>query len=263
MKKISIAISTISSRLNNLALEKHTNVEYVIVHQKYDESSPDAVKNLKDRDDVIYIPLDTPGLSASRNVAILNSTGDYILIMDDDVTFSMYKIFHLIKKMQSEGIDIGTYYHSYQGGGSTMKTAKEIKLNFLTIAKPSSIDICVNRQAIQKNNILFDESFGLGTKHPSGEEMIFLSDCLKSGLSIKRYPLEICEHPPITSGSDFYSTKNKIKAKHAMFNRISHRLGNILFMLFVIKKLPKAHNAGHGIFFIRQAFNCISEKNNE
>lgn len=257
MASLSIAISTYANRVSNLKLDFNPNVEYVIVHQKPHEALLDVVNKFKNRDDVSYIPTDTNGLSISRNIALENANGEYVMIMDDDVVFSIEKILDIIKRMKRDNADVGTYYHRYLDGRTTLSTQVSHKLNFFTIAKPSSIDICFNRDAILSNQIRFDEKFGLGTDNPSGEEMIFLSDCLRNGLSIQRYPVEVSSHPPITSGADFYSTNKRIIAKRNMFVRVSPRYGLFLFILFVMKKSAIAYKAGFGFFFIKTALKSV------
>ncbi len=213
----------------------------------------ESISHLKNRDDVLYIPTDTKGISVSRNIAIKNATGDYIIIMDDDVDFLLDSIERLIKCMDEDDVDIGTYYHKYTNGKTTKNKEHSFSHNMLNIANPSSIDICLKRESIVASGVLFDEGFGLGTRYPSGEEMVFLSDCIRSSLKLKRYPIEVCIHPPVTSGSDFYSTKEKILAKNAMFKRVYGQLGGVMFMLFILKKYPTAYKAGYGLFFLKNS----------
>lgn len=260
MRDISIAISTISHRIERLDLAMHSGVQYVIVHQEPGMASPSFIEKLLERPDIIYVPLNEKGLSVSRNNAIKHSTGKYILVMDDDVTFSIEKIYQLIKTMIDEEIYVATYYHKYLDGRTTKINNKSYYLNKLTVAQPSSIDICFNKRVLAEKNIKFDELFGLGSKYPSGEEMIFLSDCISSGLPVKRYPLEICVHPPITSGLDFYSSPQKIAAKAAMFSRVYKKWWRVMFVLFVIKKIPRVFKAGYTSFFISNVLDCLRGK---
>jgi glycosyltransferase involved in cell wall biosynthesis len=252
---ISIAISTYAERIANIKLfESHPHINYVVVHQQPQGVPVESMSYLKNRNDVLYIPTNTKGLSISRYIAIKNSTGDYIMIMDDDVDFFLDSIEKLITCMDEDDVDISTYYHKYTNGKTTKNKDHSFYHNRLNIANPSSIDICLKRESIIASGVLFDEDFGLGTNYPSGEEMIFLSDCIKSGLKLKRYPIEVCIHPPVTSGSDFYSTKEKILAKKAMFKRVYGQLGGLMFILFILKKYPAAYKAGYGLFFLKQSF---------
>lgn len=253
MALISLAISTISNRIDFLKLQEYSNAEYVIVHQRPNEGDPKVISSLKERHDIIYVPLDSSGLSVSRNTAINKCGGDYIFILDDDVFFSFDSMMMVVDLMSKDNVDIGTYYHKYTNGKTTKNKEYSFSHNMFNIANPSSIDICLKRESIVASGVLFDEDFGLGTSYPSGEEMIFLSDCIKSGLKLKRYPTEICIHPPVTSGSDFYSTKEKILAKKAMFKRVYGQLGGIMFILFILKKYPAAYKAGYSSFFLKHS----------
>ena len=55
---ISIAISTISDRLLKLNLNEFPIVEYIIVHQNYNDISPEDISIFSTRSDVKYIQLD-------------------------------------------------------------------------------------------------------------------------------------------------------------------------------------------------------------
>lgn len=253
MALISLAISTISNRIDNLKLQEYSNAEYVIVHQRPNEGDQKIISDLKARHDIVYIPLDKVGLSVSRNTAIEKCNGDYIFILDDDVFFSFERMVSVVDLMSKDEVDIGTFYHKYTNGKTTKNKKHSFSHNVFNIANPSSIDICLKRESIAASGVLFDEDFGLGTNYPSGEEMIFLSDCIKSSLKLKRYPIEVCIHPPVTSGSDFYSTKEKISAKKAMFKRVYGQLGGIMFILFILKKYPAAYKAGYGLFFLKHS----------
>nr|WP_251068899.1 glycosyltransferase [Shewanella sp. NKUCC06_TVS] len=257
---LSIAVSTISNRIEKMSLLPYEGVQYVIVHQEPDEVSSTYLESLINRSDVIYVPLMEKGLSVSRNVALEHADGDYVMIMDDDVTFSIVDIYTLLSRVKEDDVDVATYYHRYTNGNSTLRHKRTFWHNKFNIANPSSIDICVKRSSILKAHLKFDELFGLGSQYPSGEEMIFLSDCLDNRLLVKRYPIEICTHPPITSGVDFFSTQQKVNAKRAMFSRVYPKVGGLIFMLFVVKKFPIAWRAGYGLIFISNAIDSLVNK---
>ncbi|HID7802479.1 TPA: glycosyltransferase [Proteus mirabilis] len=252
MPEFCIAISTMNDRINKVNIPPFKkNISYIIIHQTKNNNYtlPEILQH--GRKDITYIKTNQLGLSKSRNLAIINCRKKYLFIMDDDVTFNLDQMMILIKNMEKDKTDIGTFYHSYTNGKSTLKKEKCIKLNFINIAKVSSIDICMNIEKIKEKNIYFNENFGLGTNLPSGEEMIFLSDGLKNKLSIVRYPQIIATHPPITSGLDFYSSINKIEAKKLMIENVYGKFSLIFKILFIIKKLKKAKQAGYGIQFLK------------
>jgi len=104
---------------------------------------------------------------------------------------------------------------------------------------------------IKKNQIKFDERFGLGTNFPSGEEYIFITDCFKSGLTVKYLPINIGVHPNETSGMDFYTTPEKVLAKREMIKRIFTWKSPIFIFLFWLKKFPSVVKFGYGFQFTK------------
>ena len=75
----------------------------------------------------------------------------------------------------------------------------------------------------------------MGAKYISGEENIFLMDCLKSGLSIKFIPIVIGKHPKESSGHIL--DESAIYSKGALFYRLFDYKCLYLNLLFIIKKL--------------------------
>jgi len=260
VKKIVYAISTIGDRINNIDYSRlllHDDVCYLIIHQSHHSCviHDSILKLFSSRDDVHYIPCCEIGLSSSRNIALAKGKflAEYIFILDDDVSFSIANTFKLIQQMILDNVDVGCCYHKYTNGGSTLKNVNKSKVNYVNAAKVSSIDICLKSRVAEDHRVFFDTNFGLGTNLPSGEEMIFLTDCLKFGFLVYRYPIEVCTHPPIASGLDFFSSKLKVKAKKEMFKRIFGPKYFLFFFLFVLKKLPRAIAAGYGIHFIKES----------
>nr|AXY99772.1 gt3 [Proteus vulgaris] len=255
MPKFCIAISTMNERINNIIIPGYDkDVSYLLIHQINDENFYPN-KLLNERNDIIYINTNQFGLSKSRNMAINNCDAEYLFIMDDDVSYDIDAMKKIISLMSIENVDVGTFYHNYTNSNSTLKKIKKkITLNYINIAKVASIDICIKINSIKKNAIIFNENFGLGTDLPSGEEMIFLSDCLKKNLNLIRYPLIVSTHPPIASGLDFYSSTNKIRAKKKMLEIIYGRFSFLVKIMFTIKKFKRASQAGFGFKFVKVMF---------
>lgn len=247
---IAILISTSNNRINkNFFFDRQFS--YVIVHQVYDGKQYDEVGKFTSSN-VEYKKLNYPGLSKSRNIALDICKAKYAYIMDDDVEFSLNNIRQLVEKMENDSVDVATCQFKYQDGTFPKKYSDEsFEHSILSSAKVSSIEICVNIESIRQSGIKFDESFGLGTQWPSGEEFIFLTDCLKAGLKVKYYPIVAGIHPSETSGQDFYSSFSKSVAKREMFKRVFGWRSWLYIIAFWIKKLPNAVKAKSGIQFSR------------
>jgi hypothetical protein len=109
----------------------------------------------------------------------------------------------------------------------------------------SSIEITFKAEAIHRENISFDEQFGLGGVYQSGEEYVFLTDAIRHGLKAQYFPSAIAIHPAESSGKVI---NNEIFiAKGAMMHRVFGFIGNIFLLLFALKKYSFYKN--HLTFF--------------
>lgn len=186
------------------------------------------------------------GLSKSRNLAIAHCTSKYAFIMDDDVVINSEALDRLVFNAEKDNLDVFTCSFLYENGdNSKAQFNDEFVHNYFTLAKVSSIEIGFKVESVKKNNILFHESFGLGTDLPSGEEYIFLTDCLKMDLKIKFFPIIIGVHPNITSGMDFYTTTSKILAKREMLKHIFKWKSPFFILAFWLKKTPQLIKLGY------------------
>jgi glycosyltransferase involved in cell wall biosynthesis len=177
------------------------------------------------------------GISRSRNRAIKNSNGDICIISDDDIVYKNNS-FKKIKKAFRENpkADILTFkIETPEGKPFKNYPEKEFWHNKRSILKVSSVEIAFRRKSILKNNIYYDEKFGLGSKYLSGEENIFLMDCLNTGLKLKYVPFSIVHHPLESSGKNIIEFKN-IFSKGALFYRLFGWKGLFLNILFAAKK---------------------------
>ena len=244
-----IAISTLFGRIDKIKKKQFPisdKVKYVVSCQgekEYiNEYYQDKLANLFGHD-VIWGEESKSGLSNNRNNALrlaaehfpqLNS---YIYICDDDVTPDLSGLLLAIEKIKSDGLTCLTGIIKTDNGYFKNYYNYPYQHTKLSTAKVCSVEILVSLKFIIYNNIYFDPKFGLGSKHPSGEEFIFLTDIISKGGIVYFFPISLCTHPPLSSGDDFYSNDNKIMAKGAMLKRVfPFPVYYIMIILFSIKK---------------------------
>lgn len=230
---LEVAISTLNDGIYSIKLNNDYN--YFIVHQvNNSENYNSFVNNLPNN--VRYLKTNTIGLSKSRNIALQNAKSKYLWIMDDDVELlsdAKSNIFSIV----TSSPDCGVYVISHSHESSSYSPHYSTKLvTFKDTFKISSIDMIVNVE--RSHGIMFDEDFGLGTNLPSGEEFLFVNSILKKGDTIFKYTLIGSLHPVESSGLDFYSSPNKLRAKLLMLIKCKGKvLGMILYLIFLLKKM--------------------------
>ncbi len=129
------------------------------------------------------------GLSRSRNRAVDEAIGNICLFADDD---------ERLEKGYSEIIERAYLEHPnadiicFKISGVKKKYShKEEKIGYLKSLRIGSCQITFKKKSVWDSGVRFDVNYGSGTEIGSGEENIFLFDCLKKKLKIYYVPLLI------------------------------------------------------------------------
>jgi glycosyltransferase involved in cell wall biosynthesis len=243
-------VSTYGDRAARLVLPPpRPGLGYVVVHQSADAGPPPEA--LIARPDVTYLTQGGRGLSRSRNAALEAASADHLFVLDDDVAFDPEAAARVAALAAAEGADVATYYHRWTDGSSSLPAgARTRRLGRVSVGSVTSIDLSITRDAL-RTGVRFDTDFGLGARYASCEEAVFLGDCLRAGLRVLRFPIEVCTHPPQSSGLDFYSSRDRVVPRRKMMGRIFGPAAPLFVAAFWAKKLPAAARAGHAGTFTR------------
>ena len=191
-----------------------------------------------DKKNIRIINTKTIGLSKSRNLAIKNSIKKYCLLADDDIIYER-GFYELIQDAFESNLnaDIITFMMIDGGGKKFKKYSNNIKHNYRSIREVNSVVIAFKRESIIKNNIEFDRLFGLGATFETGEEYIFLRNCIDSNLNVLFYPKTILQHKSISSGKMAFKDKN-IFARAAIFYKFYGYLSyfKLVHHIYLLKK---------------------------
>lgn len=221
--KINVLISTLNKGIEgvpHILLEANPGVCYTIIHQ-ITENNFTVPPMLLQRDDVRIVSTRTKGLSKSRNLALAHAEGDIGLLADDDVRYTP-ESFDIIRKAYQDRpeIDIACFKirtndhePEYKPYHPDPLTIEGVPPHFI-----SSVETSFRISSLKKSVIQFDERFGLGSgRFISGEEMIFIYDCLQQGLHVQYFPEYIVQHPYESSGKietpEKYTTVGAVNAR--------------------------------------------------
>ncbi|MBR2069395.1 MAG: glycosyltransferase [Candidatus Gastranaerophilales bacterium] len=127
MKKVSVIIPCynqgkyIKEAVNSAKKSSYLNIEIVVIDDCSTDNSSEIIKEIKD---IVFIQnKENLGVSASRNKAIENSTGDYILPLDADDKIAPEYI-ELAAKVLDENQKTGIVYCNAQYFGKHNKPMK-------------------------------------------------------------------------------------------------------------------------------------------
>ena len=234
--KLEILIST--TKKNNLDFvenifikNKKPNFNILIVNQ-----SDNKINSA--RDNIKIINSKTNGLSLSRNIALENSSCEYCLFADDDIVYKKDFYKTIINAFQENfNADIITFMMEDKQGNLFKKYTNIYNHNERSIREVNSVVIAFKRDVILKNNLKFDTLFGLGSIFKTGDEYIFLSECLKKKLNIIFYPKSILNHNSLSSGKMAQNDEN-IFARAAIFYKFYGYLAyfKLIHHIYLLKR---------------------------
>lgn len=234
-------IATVNQNINRVIKETLPIAceadEVIVCHQIFDGKTKNRYNN-KWPDNVAYIMQHNKGVSRNRNAGIQYASGDITLICDDDVI--LYKGFsNTIKDTYKyydywlNRKDLITFELDNPNGKKSKTYPIKGNHNTKTVMRMGGPNISFLTSKVKEKDIMFDPMFGF-SDYISGEDNIFLHDCLKSNLIMYHEDKSIGSIPKGSSWK-MWSYKN-IKDKGAVFYRMFGFLGLAINILFAFIK---------------------------
>lgn len=224
--------------IERVASGKHPEVAGVQYLVSWQASNGIDVPEALLRHDFTIHRTDTTGLSKNRNNALAHATAPLLLISDDDVDYTAEGLTTVISSFQKfPDIDIFTFKY-------TSKTHQKYYPNIqFAIDKPpkgyfvTSFEIALKRNSIV-GQVWFNENFGIGALFPSGEEDVFIKDCLDKGMKGLFIPITIARHDGPTTSEKNLMLASRPQTKGAVFNRLHTYSWPLRMMAHALREIP-------------------------
>ena len=213
-------------------------VEYLVSCQIDSEIEKHFTPKALDRPDFKVFFTFTKGLAVNRNIALSRASAPLLLISDDDTDYSQKGLQNVILSFKDHPeSDIITFCYT------SAYSRKIYPKNQINLDKPpkgyfvSSIEIAFRRGSVQKK-IWFNENFGVGEVFPSGEEDIFLQDCLDAGLKGIYLPIIIARHDGATTSERNLMLASRPQTKGAVFLRLHPKQWPLRMIAHALREIP-------------------------
>ena len=184
--KIEVLVSTMGQKSIDFYKKLNIKSDCLIINQTYHNSYDETY----DKENKIrMISTNTRGLGRSRNLGLLNSKADVIVLCDDDEVFED----DYVEKIESEfknHPDTDFFIMKtiiYQDNKEIIKVKNDEELKFFNSLKYGSVHFVFKREMVQKFNMSFSTYFGAGTENGSGEDSLFIRDGFKNKLKFRGY----------------------------------------------------------------------------
>jgi len=177
------------------------------------------------------------GIGLSRNNALMRATADICLFADDDVTYvDDYKeIIYRAFEQNSNADMIVFNVPSTNPNRPSQEIIQSRRVRWFNCLKYGAVRIAIRTNKIKQANIYFSLLFGGGAKYGSGEDSLFIFECIKKGLKVYAEPAVIgYVSQEDSSWFKGYTDKFFID-KGALFSCISKRWSKLLCLQFAIR----------------------------
>lgn len=213
---LTIAYSTLGERWRSIRFpDPDPEIEVIVVAQE--------ASAVFGRPDVRAVACEGRGVARSRNRALSEAAGQYLLFADDDIVFDMAEVRAAVEAMDIDsGVDLLLARSVDEHGRLRKRYSNRRRLSKWNAAKAATYEMIVRVDAVRRAGVCFDERFGAGVDQYLGDEYIFIVDLLRAGSRCENWPRPIAEHPADSSGMR-YGTAADASARSAVFDRVFGR----------------------------------------
>lgn len=183
---LQVLISTMNQKDHSLLSKMNIQSDAVVVNQA-DQNSVESFEFEGNK--ITWINMSSRGIGLSRTTALLHSTADIVLFADDDmVYYDGYKNGVLDAFKEQTTADVICFninlVNSNKNIGGHRNNKKNKRLHTFNSMRYGACVIGARRKALLRNRLSFSLLFGGGAPFNSGEDSIFIKDCIDSGLRI-------------------------------------------------------------------------------
>lgn len=189
MKELQVLVAAMDQTDMSLYKEMNISCDAVIANQ-HDRYSVDIEKTAFGEIKMVTTP--TRGVGVNRNLAILYSDAEILLFADDDMHYydgALEGVIKAFKDIPDADVIIFGIEYSKQGEVFRKKHLKRRRLRIWNALNYGACVTAVRRSSLIRANVSFNRSFGGGCIYGSGEDSLFISDCIHRGLHIYSHEL--------------------------------------------------------------------------
>jgi len=233
---LQVLVSTMHQNDHSIIEKMNIKSDVIVINQcDKNDFEEFEVNNNK----VKFLSFSERGVGLSRNNALMRATAEICLFADDDVVYrNDYKdiILRAFEENPKADVMVFNLTSDETGGRSTAMVNKNRKVNWFNSLKYGACRVAIRIDSIREKNIVFSLLFGGGAKYSAGEDVLFITDCLKKRLRI--YSVEsIIGHVSHEKSSWFNGYTDKFfYDKGVLFSAISPTWSKLLCLQFAIRK---------------------------
>lgn len=179
--RIQVLVSTMHQKDYSLLDTMNIQTDAIVVNQ-CDENKIEEFEYKGHK--IKWISLKERGVGLSRNTALMRADADILMFADDDIVYDdgyAEIITEFFEKYPKASFAVFNF-QSLNPSRPEYIDKKDKELNWANSLKYGAFRIAVKNEKIKKANIYYSLLFGGGAAHQSGEDNLFVTNCLQRGL---------------------------------------------------------------------------------
>ncbi|SFR15674.1 glycosyltransferase family A protein [Poseidonocella sedimentorum] len=196
---LTVAVSTLAADAGQLRLPlPHPRLRYLVLVQ----GGAFGADNFgAGRSDLEVVALDSFGLSRSRNAAMLRAQTPFLVFSDADIVLDVAGLLALADALRAAPeLDFVAGWREDRLAAARPSRRRPHALSRRTAGRVCAPELMLRLEAVRRQGLGFDPEFGLGARHPLGEEYVFIADALAAGLRGRSLPVVAGRHPGESTG---------------------------------------------------------------
>lgn len=189
---------------------------------------------------ILYANTTERGVGKNRNLVLSKANADIGVLADDDMRFvDDYPA--IVRRAYGECPDADIIVFNLIEKRPKRYYNKKIKrIHWYNYARYGAARLAIRQKKVKDANIEFSLLFGGGAKYGSGEDTVFLKDCLHKGLKIYAVPYAIAEIDQDAASTWFHGyTKKFFADKGALYACLYPRFWPLFAIRYLIKYQSK------------------------
>ena len=179
--KLQVLVSTMHQTDHSLLEKMNIQSDAIVINQ----CGHDCIERFTFRGhDILWMSMNERGVGLSRNNALMRASGDILLFADDDVVYTDDYVEKIVMSFENHPkADLIVFNLKSQNPDRPEAIVEnEYKLHWYNSLKFGACRIAIRQDAIRKANVFYSLLFGGGAKYQSGEDSLFIQQCLRKGL---------------------------------------------------------------------------------
>lgn len=234
MNEIQVLVATMDQRDYSKYSEMNLHTDAILANQsdftKYEKCQiGDSC--------VEMITTTTHGVGLNRNIALFYSTGDILVVADDDMKYvDNYDQIISMAFNEIPDADGIVFNISTIGVNTGRRYNKKIRrIHFYNSLNYGAARLAIKRNSIVREGITFNTNFGGGCIYSAGEDVIFITDMIKQGMKLYTYPETIGVVNQNSSTWFEGYTEKFFYDKGALYKKLMGKLGFLLCIYSMIR----------------------------